>query len=70
MPENKQVTFPYKTLDIAVKDKFKKIGGPEKAFAFLVKGFKSVEWRRRADKAARARDEAEDVAVTASAKKA
>jgi hypothetical protein len=57
------VTFPYKDLAAAIKNKFAKIGGQDKAFAYLVKGFKSAEWRKRSDASARARDAAEDAAV-------
>jgi hypothetical protein len=53
----KPITFPYKTLEAATKDHFKKIGGPEKAFAFLVKGFKTVAWRKRTETSARVREE-------------
>jgi len=49
MEPTEKVTFPYETLAQAEKDRFKKIGGPDQAFRFLVKGFKSIAWRKRAD---------------------
>jgi hypothetical protein len=60
---NGSVVFPYKTIQAAVNDRFRKIGGEAAAFRFLQKGFKTVEWRRRADAAARERDEAHDAAL-------
>jgi len=46
----------------AVRDKFKKLGGPDEAFRFLVKGWKTIAWRRKTELAARARAAAEDAA--------
>jgi hypothetical protein len=51
--EKEKVTFPYESLAAATKDKFAKLGGPDRAFKLLVKGFKSIEWRKRADANAR-----------------
>lgn len=59
LPEKKPVSFPYKSLETATRDSFKKIGGPDRAWAYLIKGFKSAAWRKRTDAAARVRDEAE-----------
>lgn len=59
----KPVSFPYKTLEAATKDKFKRLGGPEKAFAYLVKGYKASAWRKRTELAAKAREAAEDAAL-------
>jgi hypothetical protein len=59
------VTFPYANMGEATKDKFKKIGGPDQALRFLKKGYKAVEWRKRTDAAAKAREEAEDAAFLA-----
>jgi hypothetical protein len=55
----RKVKFPYRTLDEAVTDAFKKIGGPEKAFTYLVKGFKTAAWRKRAERNAKAEEAAE-----------
>jgi hypothetical protein len=60
--ERKPIAVPYKDMAAAVKDAFKKFGGPEKAFTLLVRGFKTVEWRKRTDRAARERAKAEDAA--------
>jgi hypothetical protein len=60
----KTVAFPYKTLDLAVKDGFKKIGGPDQAFRFLAKGFKEVQWRKRANANTKAREAEEDKSGT------
>jgi len=60
-----KITFPYETLSQAEKDRYKKIGGPDQAFRFLVKGFKSIAWRKRADANAKARDAEEDAAFEA-----
>ena len=66
VPAPKPVTFPYKNLDAAVKDGFKKIGGPDQAFRFLQKGYKEVHWRRKANANAREAEKAQDAAVTKS----
>lgn len=66
-PGKKQVLFPYRDMPTAEKDAFRKIGGPDKAFTFLVRGFKTAEWRKRTDASARARDAAEDAAFDAGA---
>jgi hypothetical protein len=49
------VQFPYPSLKEATKDKFAKIGGPDQAWRFLVKGFKSLYWRKKTNKAAQRR---------------
>jgi hypothetical protein len=61
--KNGRVVFPYATLDAAVKDAFKRLGGPEKAFALLVKGYKTSAWRKRAEENAKEADEAAKEAV-------
>jgi len=65
MPENEKILFPYSSLAEATKDKYSKIGGPDQAFRFLVKGFKSIAWRKRADANARAQDAEADAAFEA-----
>ncbi len=57
-----KVVFPYDTLEEAVKDKFKKIGGPTQAFRYLVKGFKTIEWRKRADATSKVVEKEQDAA--------
>jgi len=44
-----KVVFPYDSLELATKDKYKRLGGPEQAFRCLKKGYKSILWRKRAD---------------------
>jgi len=58
VPKGPEVDFPYASIEAAIKDEFKRIGGNEVAFKFLVKGFKTVAWRNRADKNRVVRDEA------------
>ena len=65
MDPTEKVTFPYETLAQAEKDRFKKLGGPEQAFRYLIKGFKSIEWRKRADLNAKLADAAADAAFAA-----
>lgn len=60
MSEHPKVEFPYDTLAQAEKDKFKKLGGPDAAFRYLVKGFKNVAWRKRADFNAKMASDAEE----------
>jgi hypothetical protein len=60
--EEGKVAFPYATLAEATKDKFAKIGGPAEAFRFLVKGYKSILWRKRAEANAKQLQDAEDAA--------
>jgi hypothetical protein len=50
VPKGPSVDFPYASLEAAAKDAFIQLGGPEAAFKFLVKGFKTTMWRDRADK--------------------
>ena len=47
------VVFPYTTFAEAYRDKFKKIGGTVQAFRYLAKGYKAIEWRRRANENAK-----------------
>jgi hypothetical protein len=49
VPKGKSVDFPYASLEQAAKDGFVQLGGAEEAFKFLVKGFKTVAWRKRAE---------------------
>lgn len=60
-----KVVFPYDSLEKAEKDRYKKIGGPDQAFRFLVKGYKSIAWRKRADANQKAQEQAEDEAFRA-----
>ena len=53
MDKSKPVKFPYASLEAATKDGFKRIGGPDKAFAFMAKGFKATAWRKRHDASAK-----------------
>ena len=65
----KPVKFPYSNLDTALKDKFKKIGGPDAAFRYLVKGFKTAFWRRKTNANAREAEKAEDERFAAELKR-
>lgn len=49
VPKAKPVRFPYKDLAATQADGFKKLGGPDRAFKYLVKGYKSTVWRKRAE---------------------
>jgi len=57
VPKAEPVDFPYASMDQAIKDGFLLMGGPEVAFGFLAKGYKTVAWRQRADKNRSKRDE-------------
>jgi hypothetical protein len=47
----KGVTFPYASMDAAIKDKFARLdGGADAAFRFMVKGYKTIVWRVAAEK--------------------
>ena len=48
-PEEGPLSFPYKTLEAAAKDKYARIGGPEQALRFLTKGWKNYFWRKRTE---------------------
>jgi hypothetical protein len=60
VPESKSVGFPYASIESAIKDEFKRIGGPAAAFKFLEKGFKTIQWRKVADKNRVVRDAVAD----------
>jgi hypothetical protein len=49
VPKGPGVDFPYASIEAAIKDAFIAVGGPEEAFKFFVKGFKTVAWRKRAE---------------------
>lgn len=67
---SEKVVFPYASLSEASKDKYRKIGGPEQAFRFLVKGYKSILWRKRADANAKAVEDEQDAKFIAENPKA
>jgi len=48
LPEG-PLSFPYKTMDAAIKDAFRRVGGPDEALRFLGKGWKNFWWRRRTE---------------------
>lgn len=60
MTEGEKVSFPYSSLEEARLDHFEKLGGPEKAFRLLVKGYKTYLWRKRADSNAKRQDSEAD----------
>src|SRR6185436_5481778 len=56
-PKGPSVDFPYASLEAGAKDEWKRLdGGAEAAFKFLVKGYKTVAWRNRAEKNRTVRD--------------
>jgi hypothetical protein len=58
MPKAKVRKFPYESLDAAIKDNFALFdGGREDAFRILVKGWKTIEWRKAAEKNRETRDD-------------
>lgn len=62
-PKNREpVIFPYETMMDALEDMFAKVGGVDRAFRCLRKGYQEYEWRKRweADAKERARMEEED----------
>jgi hypothetical protein len=66
MPKAKMPDFPYANMAQAVKDEFALFdGGPDGAFALLVKGFKTANWRKAAEKNRAVRDEAAEGTVGA-----
>jgi len=57
MPKAKIVKFPYESMSAAVKDGFKLFeGGEQEAFALLVKGYNTREWRKAAERNRENRD--------------
>jgi hypothetical protein len=54
----KPIRFPYKDLESAQADGFKKLGGPQGAFRYLIKGFKAIAWRKRYEANAKAMEQA------------
>jgi len=52
VPAEGKVTFPYVSLDEAIRENFSRIGGPQEAFRLLSKGYKTLEWRRRVERTA------------------
>lgn len=44
-----QITFPYVSMDAAIKDGFAKIGGPSEAYRFIVNGYKGTIWRKESN---------------------
>jgi len=67
-PKAEPVDFPYASIEAAARDGFLLIGGPEVAFGFLAKGYKTVAWRQRADKNRSVRDELAGLNDTTEAK--
>jgi hypothetical protein len=63
--KKKPVRFPYRDLAAAQADEFRKVGGPDGAFRYLVKGYKSVAWRKRSELNVKAEIEAENAARAA-----
>jgi hypothetical protein len=64
------LTFPYISMAAAYKDKYAELGGPDKAFSLLIKGYKSVVWRRRHEQRVKEQEAANDAAVKAAEQKA
>ena len=66
MPKARVRKFPYESLDAAIKDGFKLFdGGAEDAFRILVKGWKTIEWRKAAEKNRETRDDAAEGVIPA-----
>lgn len=57
-----KVELPYANMKDAVKDHFEKIGGVEKAYKFLRKGYQDSVWRKRWEERAKKRAKEEDEA--------
>jgi hypothetical protein len=62
MPKAKVRKFPYESLAAAIKDGFKLLDndnrtGEDEAFRILVKGWKTIEWRKAAEKNRETRDD-------------
>jgi hypothetical protein len=61
-----KVKFPYGSMEAAIADKFALLANGEEAdpmaiaFAILVKGYKTVAWRKAADKNRETRDDIAD----------
>ena len=61
MPKAHVRKFPYESMQAAIADGFKLFdGGPEDAFKILVKGWKTIEWRKAAEKNRNKRDDLAD----------
>ena len=45
----KTVKFPYGSMEAAIKDAFKRVGGFDKAISLMAKGYKASIWRKRHD---------------------
>jgi hypothetical protein len=59
MPKARVPDLPYSSMEAAVKDEFKLFeDGPEGAWAYLVKGFKTAAWRKQAERNRAQRDDA------------
>jgi hypothetical protein len=68
VPKGPSVDFPYASLEQGAKDAWIALGGPEAACKLLVKGYKTVAWRGRADKNRIVRDAVAEGEVKAVAK--
>ncbi len=68
MEQVTKVVFPYKDMPAAIKDRFKKLGGPVGAFRFMRKGYQELKWREHWQARARARAQEEDTAFAAAHK--
>jgi hypothetical protein len=66
----KRVKFPYDTFEAGLKDNFAKLGGRTGALRCMAKGYKTIMWRKRADKNQKEVEAAQDAArEAANAKK-
>jgi len=65
-PSNdKKVSFPYPTMEVAIKDKFIKIGGVISAYRYLRRGYQELNWRKNWEARAKAKTIAEDTELAA-----
>jgi len=65
MPKGGSVKMPYESLQAAIADGFKlfthgKLEGPDAAWSILTKGFKTIQWRKLAEKNRETRDDIAD----------
>lgn len=67
--KKRRAIFPYADMDEAMKDKFDKIGGKIGAFRAMQKGWKTVIWRKRAEKNVKEKEDAHEAALAAAEKK-
>jgi len=58
-----RITFPYESMGEALKDRFRRIGGIERAFRCLRRGYLELKWRENTTKRAKARPVEEDFTV-------